>query len=94
MFVASQASERDLLAEPVGELIAGCAGSGPLTRIAAGLRERRPRAAARLARVAAAREPESYTAWAILAASAPSAEAAAAARRARTLNPLSADAGP
>lgn len=93
-FLASQAPDRVL--EPrVETMIAKCSGSDSLTRIAVGLRDRRPRTAARLAREAAAREPESYAAWAVLSTTAPPAEARAAARRARELNPLSAsDAGP
>lgn len=71
-----------------------CRGAEPLNRIAVGLRVERPREAARLARVAARREPDSYVAWGVLAVAAPPAEAAAAGRRAAELNPLSVAAGP
>lgn len=66
-----------------------CDGAEPLEQIATGLRAARPRVAARLARAAAAREPDSYVAWGVLAVAAPPPEAARAARRARALNPLS-----
>jgi hypothetical protein len=76
------------------EVVHECRGAEPLNRIAVGLRIERPRAAARLARVAAQREPDSYVAWGVLAVAAPPAEAAAAKRRAGELNPLSVGASP
>jgi hypothetical protein len=78
----------------IDEVVRECRGAEPLNRIAVGLRIERPPEAARLARVAARREPDSYVAWGVLAVAAPPAEAAAAKRRAATLNPLSADASP
>ncbi len=70
-------------------LTSECDGAEPLVQIAAGLRETRPRVAARLARAAAVREPDSYVAWGVLAVAATQPEAARAAERARALNPLS-----
>jgi hypothetical protein len=78
----------------IDELVRECRGAEPLNRIAVGLRIERPGAAARLARVAAQREPDSYVAWGVLAVAAPPAEAAAAERRAGELNPLSVGANP
>jgi hypothetical protein len=92
-FLASRAPERELLQDRVGMVLGDCSGSQPLTDLAVGLRIERPLAAARLARAAAAREPDSYVAWGVLAIAGPPREAAAAARRARELNPLSASAG-
>lgn len=83
-----------MLGERADALVRECDGAEPLNRTAVGLRARRPRIAARLARAAAAREPDSYIAWGVLAIVAPPREAAIAAQRARALNPLSADAGP
>jgi hypothetical protein len=71
-------------------LVRECDDAEPLTRIALGLRIEQPSVAARLARAAATREPDSYVAWGILAVAVPPSEAAAAMRRARALNPLSA----
>ncbi len=87
-FLASQGPER-VLERRADASVAACDGAEPLEQIAAGLRETRPRVAARLARAAAAREPDSYVAWGVLAVAAPPREAARAARRARALNPLS-----
>lgn len=92
-FLASRAPAPELQRR-TDELAHGCRGAEPLTRIAVGLRDERPRIAARLARTAAAREPDSYVAWGVLAVVAPPREAAIAAERARALNPLSADASP
>ena len=78
----------------IDDVLSECDGAEPLNRIAVGLRVERPRAATRLAREAARREPDSYVAWGVLAVAAPPGEAAIAARRARELNPLSADASP
>ncbi len=88
-FLASRSPE-PVLRRGVEEMVRECSVSEPLTEIAVGLRARAPRSAARLARVAARREPDSYTAWAVLALTAPPDEAATAARRAAELNPLSA----
>lgn len=76
------------------EMVRECGGAEPLNQIAVGLRIERPRAAARLARIAAQREPESYVAWGVLAVAAPPAEAATAKQRAGELNPLSVGANP
>jgi hypothetical protein len=92
-FLASQAPG-PVLAGRLDALIRECDGAEPLTQIAVGLRIERPRAAARLAREAARREPDSYVAWGVLAVAAPPAEATVAQRRARALNPLSAAASP
>ena len=92
-YLASRAPAPEL-SERIDELARECRGAEPLNRIAVGLRIERPRAAARLARVAARREPDSYVAWGVLAVAAPPAEAAAAKRRAAALNPLSVGAGP
>jgi hypothetical protein len=92
-FLASRAPAPELR-QRTRELARDCDGAEPLNRIAVGLRAERPRAAADLARTAAAREPDSYVAWGVLAATAPPREAAAATRRARALNPLSAGASP
>lgn len=93
-FLASSAPD-PALQRHVSEMIAECSGGEALTDIAVGLRLDRPRAAVRLAHAATDREPESYSAWAVLAIAAPPAEARSAARRARALNPLSASgAGP
>jgi hypothetical protein len=92
-YLASQARGAEL-AVRVESMLRECEGSEPLNRIALGLRIERPRVAARLAREAARREPDSYVAWGVLAVAAPPREAAAAQRRARALNPLSAAAGP
>jgi hypothetical protein len=78
----------------IDEVVRECRGAEPLNRIAVGLRIERPYAAARLARVAARREPDSYVAWGVLAVAAPPAEAAVAKRRAGELNPLSVGASP
>jgi len=93
-YLGTKAPEPGLLDARIDSVIADCKGSEPLTGIAVGLRVERPRAAARLARAAAEREPDSYVAWGVLAVAAPPAEAAVAARRARALNPLSVAAGP
>ena len=87
-FLASHAPEA-LLRQRADSLLSDCDGAEPLEQIAVGLRATRPRVAARLARAAAAREPDSYVAWGVLATAAPPQEAARAARRARALNPLS-----
>ena len=87
-FLASRGPE-PLLERRADTLVGECRGAEPLVQIAAGLRETRPRVATRLARTAAAREPDSYVAWGVLAIAAPPREAAAAARRASALNPLS-----
>jgi hypothetical protein len=92
-FLASQAPA-PLLDRRLDAVIADCAGAEPLARIAVGLHVDRPRPAARLARVAAQREPDSYAAWGVLAATGRPAEARAAAERARALNPLSVAASP
>jgi hypothetical protein len=93
-FLASQGPE-PALDRRADALVRECEGAEPLVQIAAGLRETRPRVAARLARAGAAREPDSYVAWGVLAVAAPRPEAERAARRARALNPLSsAGAGP
>ena len=92
-FLASRAPEPQLQRR-ADALVGTCQGAEPLNQIAAGLRADRPRVAARLARVAATREPDSYVAWGVLAVAAPPREAAAAARRARALNPLSGGASP
>jgi len=89
VFLSSNAPESRLRSS-ADVLARECGGAEPLNRAALGLRIERPSIAARLARTAAAREPESYVAWGILAVAAPPSEAAAAARRARALNPLSA----
>jgi hypothetical protein len=91
-FLASDAPAPEL-AGSIDSLLRECDGAEPLTQIAVGLRIERPRAAARLAREAARREPDSYVAWGVLAVAAPPGEAARAAGRARALNPLS-TAGP
>ena len=92
-YLASNAPEPEL-AGRIDSVLRECDGAEPLNRIAVGLRIERPRAAARLARAAARREPASYVAWGVLAVAAPPGEAAVAARRARALNPLSAAASP
>ena len=84
-----------VLDRAAGRLIADCHGSEPLTRISVGLLEvGRARPAARLARVAADREPDSYLAWAVLARTASPPEATEAAARAEALNPRASAAGP
>ncbi len=92
-FLASNASGSQLQAA-ADDLVRACDDAEPLNRIALGLRVERPRVAARLARTAAARDPDSYVAWGILAVAAPPAEAAAAKRQAGALNPLSVVASP
>jgi hypothetical protein len=92
-FLASHAT-RPLLEQRADVVVRECRDAEPLNRIAVGLRAERPRVAARLARAATARAPDSYVAWGVLAVAAPPREAAAAARRARALNPLSVGAGP
>jgi len=92
-YLASRAPGPELRGH-VDEVVRECRGAEPLNRIAVGLRIERPRAATRLARVAAQREPDSYVAWGVLAVAAPPAEAAAAKRRAGALNPLSVGASP
>lgn len=92
-FLASRAPAA-LLDRRADTLVRECRGAEPLEQIAVGLRTTRPAVAARLARVAAAREPDSYVAWGVLAVAASPREAAAAARRARALNPLSVVASP
>lgn len=78
----------------VDDVVRECRDAEPLNQIAVGLRIERPHIAARLARVAAQREPDSYVAWGVLAVAAPPAEAAVAKRRAGALNPLSVGANP
>ena len=92
-YLASRAPAPELR-ERIDEVVRECRGAEPLNRTAVGLRIERPHAAARLARVAAQREPDSYVAWGVLAVTAPPAEAAAAKRRAGELNPLSVGASP
>jgi hypothetical protein len=92
-YLASRAPAEELR-EQADAVVRACRGAEPLSRVAVGLRIERPYVAARLARVAARREPDSYVAWGVLAIAAPAREAAVAARHARALNPLSADAGP
>lgn len=92
-YLASRAPAPELRVR-IDEVIRECHGAEPLNRTAVGLRVERPREAARLARSAARREPDSYVAWGVLAVAAPPAEAAAAKRRATELNPLSVVASP
>jgi len=92
-YLASAAPEPELRARAVG-VIESCAGAEPLTRVAVGLRVERPAVATLLAREAAAREPDSYVAWGVLAVSVPAGERERAAERARALNPLSVAGGP
>ncbi len=92
-YLASRAPTPELRGR-IDQVVRECRGAEPLNRIAVGLRIERPREAARLARVGARREPDSYVAWGVLAVAAPPAEAAAAKRRATALNPLSVGAGP
>jgi hypothetical protein len=92
-FLASDAPEPQLQ-DAADDLVRQCDDAEPLNRIALGLRVERPRVAARLARTAAARDPDSYVAWGVLAVAAPPAEAAVARRRAGELNPLSVGASP
>ncbi|HEU0018907.1 MAG TPA: hypothetical protein VFQ14_01320 [Thermoleophilaceae bacterium] len=92
-YLASQAPAAELRGH-VDEVVRECRGAEPLNRIAVGLRIERPGVAARLARIASRREPDSYVAWGVLAVAAAPAEAAAARRRAGELNPLSVGASP
>jgi hypothetical protein len=92
-YLANRAPAPELRGHIEG-VVRECDGAEPLNRIAVGLRVERPHAAARLARIAAQREPDSYVAWGVLAVAAPPAEAAAAKRRAEELNPLSVGASP
>jgi hypothetical protein len=92
-YLASRAPAAELRRH-TDAVVRECRGADPLNRIAVGLRIQRPRVAARLARIAAEREPDSYVAWGVLAVAAPPAEAAAAERRAGELNPLSVVANP
>lgn len=92
-YLASRAPQPELLRR-ADDAIAECSDPEPLNRLAVGLRIERPHVAARLARAAARRAPDSYVAWGVLAVAAPPRQAAVAARRARELNPLSASANP
>jgi hypothetical protein len=93
-FLASQGQEPEpLLQSRVDTMVRDCSTGEPLSDIAVGVRSEHSRAAARLARAAVGREPESYVPWAVLATTGRPREAADAARRARALNPLSASAG-
>jgi len=87
-YLASRAPAPELRGR-IDEVVRECRDAEPLNRTAVGLRVERPREAARLARIATRREPDSYVAWGVLAVAAPAAEAASARRRAAALNPLS-----
>ncbi|MEX1141800.1 MAG: hypothetical protein WEB79_05760 [Thermoleophilaceae bacterium] len=79
------------VAQASRRLVESCAGSEPLVRAAGGLRHfERWDAATRLARLATAREPDSYGAWAALAQAARGDEAERAREQALELNPLAA----
>jgi hypothetical protein len=91
-FLASR-GPLETLDPAVDRMIDRCPGSEPLTRISVGLVGfGRPMPATRLARAAVEREPESYAAWAVLAAAGRGDGARAAQARARKLNPLAAPA--